>query len=83
MTAPSGPHDNLERLTIFPLFGCAVLLLGSQLPDQGLNPGGRQRKHAVLTTGPPGSSLEGPNLKEDIALVQPQRREGGHPAGLV
>lgn len=35
-------------------FGYVATLVGSWLPNQGLNPGTRQKKLRVLTTGLPG-----------------------------
>ena len=40
----------------FGFFGCTERLARSQFPDQGLNPGARQWKRQVLTTGLPGNS---------------------------
>ena len=38
-------------------FSCStVRFVGSQSPEQGMNPGPWQGKHTVLTTGPPGNS---------------------------
>ena len=39
------------------IFGHTARLVGSQLPNQGLNLGPQQWKDRVLTTGPPGNSL--------------------------
>ena len=44
--------------SFFFFFGHAAQYVGSQLPDQGLNPHSLQQKHGVLTTGQPGSPRE-------------------------
>ena len=64
------PHMQLFCATFpetsFDLINCSLLsffffpqtakLVGSQFPDKGSNPGPWQRKHGVLSTGPPGNS---------------------------
>ena len=42
------------------LFGLAILLIGSQFPDQGLNSGPQQWKSWLLTTRLPGNSPNHP-----------------------
>ena len=54
--APNTWGKKTQPLAFFSFFGCATRLVGSQLPDQGLNPGPWQRTRRVLTTGPPGKS---------------------------
>ena len=39
-------------------FFFALMHVAPQFPDWGLNPYPLHRKHVVLTTGPPGKSLE-------------------------
>ena len=51
-------------------FGHAARLVGSQFPDQGLNPGPRQWKCRVLTTGPPGNS---PQILQMLTLGRQSR----------
>ena len=48
------PHGLVFCLLVF---GHAAQLVGSQIPDQGLNMGPQQRKHGILTSGLAGNSL--------------------------
>ena len=46
-----------KKKNFFLFFGCATWPVGSYFPDQGLNLHPLHWKHRVLTTGPPGTSL--------------------------
>ena len=61
LLCPPSPHIlHTAAKAIFFFFGCTARLVGSQLPDQGLNPG-----HSS-------ESPESPNEKENETMLPPQ-----------
>ena len=58
---PNSIYRNSLKFPFFFFFVCHTAWhVGSQFPDQGLNPRPLKWKHGVLTTGPPGMSLKLP-----------------------
>ena len=65
----------------FPTHGCAMGHAGSSFPNQGWNPCPLQWKCGILTTGPPGKSLNHPLINPPLRLFVTV--EPGPPAAML
>ena len=76
---PSSIQNQFSTFFLFIFFG--RVLVGSQFPDRGSNPGPLQWKHGVLTTGPPVNSQQ--PFFNDFKIFEEHRRIIESPSSYI